>query len=180
MAGAQRLQQGIVQENQRWVAGTLKKLGAMVARGAVRRRLRETRWSADQDGTPVPEDPSLTCQLPEVRALPPSLRVVAMLALAGHDRQEIAWLLGVTDTALRKRISTLRKRFAALAMVPGEGTGTADLPLGLIRRALLPVVRASHAAGTHDPDGHLVVLGRGEIVAHIRRVGGNSVVSPGR
>ena len=46
-----------------------------------------------------------------------------------------------------------------------------DLPLGLIRRALLPVVVATQAVGTHDPDGHLFVFAQSG--AHVRPVGGN-------
>jgi hypothetical protein len=33
-----------------------------------------------------------------------------------------------------------------------------SLQLGLIRRALLPVVVARQAAGVHDPDGHLLLF----------------------
>lgn len=174
--------------NYRWVVGTLRKLGAMSARGAVRRRLRESRWMAERvdGGSELPIHPAGLFREwrshPALETLPLSLRQVAMLALAGHDRREIAWLLDLTDTALRQRISTLRRRLSALepphasAAHPDEDGG---LPFGLIRRALLPVVVASGSAGTHDPDGHLVILGHGGAPraggrgAHISKDGGN-------
>lgn len=66
-------------------------------------------------------------------------------------------MLGVSDVTLRQRISALRKRLGTLESTPEVAQGL-DPPLGLIRRALLPVVRATDAPGTHDPDGHLLVL----------------------
>lgn len=153
----------------RWMAGTIRNLGAMTARGAQRRRLRETAWSVDRVQTSPPELPSTPWRDdPAVRsllrALPPSLRRVAELALAGLDRQEIGWLLGLTDATLRQRIAALRKRLGTLADSPALGAGPSRdalaLPLGLLRRALLPVARAQAGTGTHDPDGHLLVLTR--------------------
>lgn len=173
-------------ENYRWVVGTLKKLGAMSARGAVRRRLREERWSAERADDALAEPLLSWQQHPVLETLPPSLRQVAMLALSGHDRREVAWLLDLTDTALRQRISTLRKRLSTLEALPSSSVAAvADehgLPLGLIRRALLPVVRASGSVGTHDPDGHLMIIGGGDALrggeglAHVSVLGGN--ISP--
>ncbi len=171
--------------NYRWVVGTLKKLGALSARGAVRRRLREARWStehaADAPASPTSRVDALPLawqRHPALDTLPPSLRQVAMLALSGHERREIAWLLDLTDTALRKRISTLRKHLSARgsphALRHAEASVNDHLPLGLIRRALLPVVVATDSAGTHDPDGHLLVFGRAAGPdAHISRARGN-------
>jgi RNA polymerase sigma-70 factor (ECF subfamily) len=153
----------------RWLAGTIRNLGAMTARGAYRRRVRDATWSAAQDTTAAPslpatpwrDDPAVHAV---ITALPPSLRRVAELALAGCDRQEIAWLLGLSDVTLRQRIATLRKRLGALQAfdgIPGASDAVdVRLPIGLIRRALLPVVRAQAATGSHDPDGHLLVLSR--------------------
>lgn len=178
-------------DNFRWVVGTLRNLALMSARGAVRRRLREERWSAERENE-VTLPPLLSSSTspaewrdhPALADLPPSLRQLAMLALSGHDRREIAWLLDLSDTALRQRIHALRKRLSAFeATFPTSTAASGDshdhnLPLGLIRRALLPVVRASGAPGTHDPDGHLVILNPGNakphrMVAHIPQVGGN-------
>lgn len=164
--------------NYRWVAGTLRNLGAMQARSAVRRRLREEQWSGDpsvgRGGSPEAllcgRTPEAWRRHPALEGLPPSLREVALLALGGHDRREIGWLLGLSDTALRQRISTLRKRLGAQQGDESPGRPARpggrspepldDLPLGLIRRALLPVARATGVAGTHDPDGHPILLGR--------------------
>ncbi len=146
----------------RWLTGTMRNLATMAARTAYRRRLRDTSWSNERDAAdaprPIPapwrDDPRVA---EAVSALPPSLRRVAELALSGLDRDEIAWILGVSAVALRQRISALRKRLCDLDSAP-TAAGGLDLPVGLIRRALLPVVRAKNAPGTHDPDGHLIVL----------------------
>ncbi len=151
--------------NHRWLLGTLRNLGAMAARGAVRRRLREqARTSAEEVvltsvGVPTWQDsPALAARLD---TLPPALRRVADLALAGHDRREIAWLLRLGDATLRQRIAALRRRLDELAFEREDEQAPASelaLPLGLIRRALLPVVVARDGVGAHDPDGHLLVF----------------------
>jgi len=146
----------------RWLTGTMRNLAAMTARTAHRRRVRDTVWSGDRATavaphimpTPWRDDPNVVAA---VAVLPPSLRRVAELALAGLHRNEIAWILGVSDVTLRQRISALRKRLDRLDAAPAVASGL-DLPIGLMRRALLPVVRAKDAPGTHDPDGHLLVL----------------------
>lgn len=156
--------------NHRWIAGTIRNLGRMNARGAARRRLREARWVEERgDVRPPEEPPHAWLHHPVLDTLSPALRVVALLALAGHDRREVAWLLGLSDTALRRRIADLRKRLAARDLDRDGGVADA-LPLGLIRRALLPVVAATRAAGVHDPDGHLILVQRG---AHVPGSGGN-------
>jgi RNA polymerase sigma-70 factor (ECF subfamily) len=150
--------------NHRWLLGTLRNLGAMSARGAARRRLREQAWmsAADAAATPAvastwPPSEALAARL---ETLPPALRQVADLALAGHDRREIAWLLRLGDATLRQRIAALRRRLAGFAPEPDAGASCEELtlPLGLIRRALLPVVIAREGVGAHDPDGHLLVF----------------------
>lgn len=179
-------------ENYRWVVGTLRNLGTMTARSAVRRRLREARWLSERsvladDANAGAGAPSPWREHPAVRALPASLRDVAHLALAGFDRREITWLLKLSDTAMRQRISALRKRLGALAPrgdgdTPGEGgvgsdpaaPGAESLPLGLIRRALLPVAVAADAVGAHDPDGHLLAISASG--AHVLAIGGNKRV----
>lgn len=167
--------------NYRWLTGTLRNLGAMTARSAVRRRLRESRWVLDDaptaEHTAAPTSHEWLTH-PAIAALPPALRDVARLALAGHDRREIAWLLRLTDTAMRQRIAALRRKLASSALevstvlaAEPPSVRELDLPLGLIRRALLPVVMAIQAVGTHDPDGHLFVFAQSG--AHVRPVGGN-------
>ncbi len=164
--------------NYRWITGTIRNLGAMRARGAVRRRLREARWTAEDTNHHEPASalesvPLPWREIPEIAQLPPSLQQVALLALSGHDRREIAWLLKVSEAAMRQRIAMLRRKLRQLE-TPGAHGPSADraLPLGLIRRALLPVVVASQSAGAHDPDGHLLVLSRKD--AHVLPIGGNT------
>lgn len=156
--------------NQRWVLGTIRNLGLMTARGAARRRLRDARYALEhslQQQAPVVPDAAAHQPLRAwLASLPPSLRRVAELALAGHDRQEIAWLLDLGQVTLRQRIAALRQRVAAreaelfAAATAHPSPVELSVRLGLIRRALLPVVRARQAAGVHDPDGHLILLAR--------------------
>ena len=48
-----------------------------------------------------------------VAGLGPSLRSVALLVLAGHNRAEIRHLLRISDVALRQRISGIRRAWSA-------------------------------------------------------------------
>ena len=150
--------------NVRWLFGTLANLGVMRARSAGRQRVREATWVRER-ATLAEPTPSLgwwggdTAFRAWLEGLPPSLRPVAELALSGHDRREIAWLLRISDVTLRQRIAALRRRLppSPPSQSPEDGLSLA-LPLGLIRRALLPVVIAQAGTGAHDPDGHLLVL----------------------
>jgi hypothetical protein len=97
-----------------------------------------------------------------LEGLSPALRLTALLALSGHTRQEIGWLLRLSDAALRQRISQLKR---ALDNAP---TPSADpqgpLAFGRIRRALLGPARRDNAfLASHDPDGHLFVVSRSHI-----------------
>jgi DNA-directed RNA polymerase specialized sigma24 family protein len=170
--------------NLRWLSGTIRQLGAMHARTALRRRLRDDAWSAehrlatDADTAQALADaqrrtPAEWAAHPSVRQLPPALRVVTQLALGGHHREEIAWLLRLDSATLRQRISALRKRLRSLELDATQAppNDPDQLPLGLLRRALLPVVRAGGGVGTTDPDGHLLVFGTGE--PHVQASGGN-------
>ena len=96
-------------------------------------------------------------------SLSPALRVTALLALSGHTRQEIGWLLNLSDEALRQRISQLRKALAH-AEPPQGADPDGPLAFGRIRRALLgPVRRRDAFLASHDPDGHLFVVSRSQI-----------------
>jgi hypothetical protein len=130
----------------------------MVARGRVRRLERDGRFATGQP----PAEPAPPPDLAELLAgLPPSLRAVAALALAGQTRREIAYLLRLTDTALRQRLTALRRALAERGAtmpdgLPGLG-GTLDY--GRIRDALLPMLlRQGGMIAAHDPDGHLFVI----------------------
>ena len=85
--------------------------------------------------------------------------------LTGHNRREIIYLLGLEDTALRQRVSQLRKRFAAagIPMPAGMPGLSLDLAYGRIRDVLLPaLLRHGGILASHDPDGHLFVVRRSQ------------------
>jgi hypothetical protein len=130
----------------------------MAARGTARRTQRDTRWFAER--TPFTDDAS--AERSDVLAdLPPALRAVAALALAGQTRREIAYLLRLSDTALRQRLSALRRVLGSRGVAMPEGLpglgGTLDY--GRIRDTLLPLLlREGGMVAAHDPDGHLFVI----------------------
>jgi RNA polymerase sigma-70 factor (ECF subfamily) len=146
--------------NRRWIAAVIRNKARLAARTAVRRRERECRWHAEQPRGAPERVPG---EVFGASDLPPGLRAVALLALSGLDRGEIRLLLGLTDQALRKRISSLGKRLAAERHAAPNIDGYLGLPLayGRIRRALSTLLRhdVGHFA-THDPDGHLLVIRR--------------------
>lgn len=150
-------------ETVRWLGGTVRNQARMLARGAGRRRRREAQWQAGQPAAAVIEpDPDSATLL---ASLPPALKAVAALTLSGHNRREIAWLLGLSDAALRQRIVALRRRvvLAGFAM-PGDLPGlNLNLAYGRIRDALLPhLLRDGGMFASHDPDGHLFVIQRSQ------------------
>lgn len=165
-------------DNRRWLAGALRKRAAFDARSAMRRRAREDRWAADTSGA----DESEALPMAFIAALPPSLRTTALLALTGHTQQEIAWLLGLADTALRQRFADIRRRWRAaghgrLNDMPGLSGG---LAFGRIRQALLtPVRRQGAVLASHDPDGHLFVVSLSSQNAPARQLGKRTTPTPG-
>ena len=146
-------------ENRRWLAGVLRNRALHEARSAARRRQRENAY-----GLQHAEEATVSTATPNhfVATLPPALRTTALLALTGHTKPEIAWLLGLSDAALRQRISQIRRRWlqSGYRIPPGLGEPRGDLPFGLLRRALIRRVHeADVVLATHDPDGHLFVVG---------------------
>lgn len=142
-------------ENRRWLAGVIRNRGLLDARSAARRRRREAEFHATAPEIVLSD---AACPAP-VLDLPPALRTTALLALTGHTRPEIGWLLQLSDTALRKRISEIRRRWKEGGAGPGMAALRGDLPFGLMRRALLGRVRDQRPAlGSHDPDGNLFVV----------------------
>lgn len=141
-------------ETVRWLAGVIRNRARMMRRGLGRSRAREQHWQGLRPAAETARDaaPSLPPDLP------PALRAVAVLAVTGHTRREIGYLLGLTDVALRQRLAALKRRLASAGLAtPGELTGLSlDLAYGRIRDALLPAL-TRHAAlfASHDPDGHL-------------------------
>jgi DNA-directed RNA polymerase specialized sigma24 family protein len=143
--------------NAAWVRGVVRNRARMARRSHSRRQQRETSWQR-HGGEPVANDQGAG---DVIDALPQALRIIATLALTGHNRREIAYLLGLSDVALRQRIVALKRRLKAsdIAM-PDEFTGlNLDLAYGRIRDALLPqLLRQGGVFASHDPDGHLFVV----------------------
>lgn len=153
-----------------WLSGVLRRQAAFAARGGVRRRKREAAVALPDDG-PV----DLVSTPPEHRAppawlatLPPSARRFALLALHGLSADEIRWILRIEPTAFRQRLTRIRRALAvqtpemraenlALAYVR-DPPRSVDLQFGLVRRALKAAMRVGEGLGTHDPDGHLVLI----------------------
>lgn len=154
-------------ETRRWLAGVIRNRAAFDARTSARRRRRESAWEETclphaQRGEGGSSQSRETEGAAAIAALSPALRVTALLALSGHTRQEIGWLLNLSDTALRQRISQLKRALDAVPAPDADPTGT--LAFGRIRRALLgPTRRPEAILASHDPDGHLFVVSRSQI-----------------
>lgn len=148
-----------------WLEGTMRNQAAMAARGAARRRRRETAVTTEPDD----QTPSVAASPePLLRRLPPAARRVAVLALHGLDAAEIRWILAIPDTAFRQRLARIRKALGelsptqraeaqALAYVR-DPARTIELQFGLVRRALIAALAGRAGLGTHDADGHLIVI----------------------
>lgn len=146
---------------QRWLAGVMRNQAAARARAAARRQHRETSWQLLR---PEVQPPELRPPLEAILCgLPPSLKAVAALALSGHNRREIAYLLKLSDTALRQRVRALKRQLRGAGGTMPEGLPglNLDLSYGRIRAALLPLLlRHGGNFASHDPDGHPFVVCR--------------------
>jgi RNA polymerase sigma factor (sigma-70 family) len=168
-----------------WLAGVMRRRALMMARSEGRRQRRHAQ--ADAAGTFAPPadeelvDADARIQLaPFIRALPRALRQVLVLALHGLETREIRWLLRLSPTAFRQRLTGLRKaiaRWPEAAIVSAEAALAnpdwrcqTDLATGLMRPSLRAAMSVSSVLGTHDPDGHLLLIGS---VAHTSGFGGN-------
>lgn len=150
-------------ETARWLAGTVRNRARMAARTASRRRRREAQWQTSLPVPPVAGAASDSGAL--LAGLPPALKAVAALTLSGHNRREIAYLLDLSDPALRQRITALRRRVVRAGFVlSGDLPGlNLNLAYGRIRDALLPsLLRHGGMFASHDPDGHLFVVRRSQ------------------
>lgn len=160
---------------QRWLRGVIRNQAKLAARTAARRHRREARWQRERPAAPPADEVQLAADT--VSGLPPSLKVVALLALTGHSRREIGYLLDIGDTALRQRLTALKRRLAETGIAMPEGTPglNLDLSYGRIRDALLPaLIRHGGFFASHDPDGHLFIVRRGRRPeAHRPASGGN-------
>jgi DNA-directed RNA polymerase specialized sigma24 family protein len=144
--------------NRRWFVGALRRRALFDARTAVRGRAREQRAALmDAHAGESAEVP-----VRFVERLPLKLRTTALLILTGHSKREILWLLRMNEPALRQRITDIRRRWRAEGDGSLEGVSGLGGPLnfGIIRRALLPRARSPGVVlASHDPDGHLFVVG---------------------
>lgn len=140
-----------------WLSGVLRKRAAFIARSDQRRRQREL----------VPGHPTLfrgarwSWQPRFLDSLPPSLRVLASLASADLCATEIRWLLELSDAALRKRLSELRRAVRAAPELPTRPSPEPLISLGMRRGPLLTALKRlrGRVIATHDPDGHPILLG---------------------
>lgn len=165
-----------------WLSGVLRNQAAMQARSAIRRRRREAVLAEEDVASAREASPPVAGALLE--RLPPAARRVAVLALHGLNADEIRWILGISATAFRQRLTSIRKvigalpplqRAEALALAyVRDPARTVDLQFGLIRRGLMAALRGTDGIGTHDADGHLIVV-RGLVRrgAHTSPGGGN-------
>ena len=162
-----------------WLEGVLKNRAAMTARGEARRRRREAASADPEPAGDLPGSESRPARESLLRTLPPAARRVAVLALHGLSADEIRWILGLADTAFRQRLTRIRKalgelppaqRAEAVALAYLRDPARAvDLQFGRVRRSLKAALAGRAGLGTHDVDGHLMVI-RG---AHGPAPGGN-------
>jgi DNA-directed RNA polymerase specialized sigma24 family protein len=160
-------------ENRAWLGGVVRRQALMQARGAARRRQRETAWQRTGDVAVPPAAPRSPTDGLAGLSLPPSLRVVLLLSLTGHSRAEIRHLLRLSDEALRQRIAALRRRLGTAAERGEEPALAGALAFGSLRRGLLPAARQFGHFATHDPDGHGLVVNFLVPRAHETRSCGN-------
>jgi hypothetical protein len=119
---------------------TLRRLGRMAsrqARTAGRRRRRDASFAEEaavEAAEPLASEPRLPRRF--IDSLPTSVRTIALLINAGLGRAEIASVLGISDLALRQRISCLRKAWRASGGDPDYAEPLQRLPCGLLRRSL--------------------------------------------
>ena len=138
-----------------WLRGVVRKRWAFVARSELRRRRREELFEAGAEGMGP-----WVWEAGFLASLPRSLRAVAALASAELCAAEIRWLLGLSDTALRKRLSELRRAVRAAADAPTRPAPEPQFSFGAHRARLLAFLRRQQgpAVATHDPDGHTILL----------------------
>jgi DNA-directed RNA polymerase specialized sigma24 family protein len=156
-------------ERRAWLRGVVRRHAAFVVRGERRRRQREL-GSAGADG--AAGSSAWIWQPKFLASLPRSLRSVATLASADWCAAEIRWLLQLSDTALRQRLTALRRALSAHAEPPTLPVAEPPRSFGAQRAQLLAHLRrrGGRAVATHDPDGHVLFL---KIDAHKTGPGGN-------
>ncbi|HEY6079047.1 MAG TPA: hypothetical protein VIW29_09605 [Polyangiaceae bacterium] len=143
-------------ERRAWLRGVVRKHAAFVVRGQRRRRRRELLAGGDGNQSAG----AWIWQPGFLASLPRSLRSVATLASAELCAAEIRWLLRLTDTALRQRLSALRRALRAHDELPILPAPALPWSFGAQRAQLLAHLRrrGGRAVATHDPDGHVIFL----------------------
>jgi DNA-directed RNA polymerase specialized sigma24 family protein len=151
-----------------WLYGVVRKRAAFVVRGQARRRRREEL----PEGAAGSAASRWVWQADFLASLPRSLRVVAALASADLCAAEIQWLLGLSNTALRQRLSALRRVVRAEPEPPTLSASEPQLSFGGSRALVLAGLRRQQGrvVATHDPDGHAILL---RIGPHKMGPGGN-------
>lgn len=162
-----------------WVSGVIRHRALMQARSAIRRRRRDAACASSPDETTASPEP-VPCAGALLARLPPAARRVAVLALHGLGHDEIRWILGIREAAFRQRLTSIRKALGAMPpALRAESMALAyvrdparsvDLQFGLVRRALKAALAGRDGLGSHDPDGHLLVV---RTRAHTPAGGGN-------
>lgn len=139
-----------------WLRGVVRKRAAFVLRGQQRRRRREELL----DGATGAGASRWAWQAGFLASLPRSLRAVAALASADLCAAEIRWLLGLSDTALRQRLTALRRAVGAEGEPPTQPAAQPQLSFAGPRALLLADLRRQEGrvVATHDPDGHVIFL----------------------
>ncbi|WKD49380.1 RNA polymerase sigma factor [Microbulbifer spongiae] len=151
-----------------WFYGVLRNLAAMQARRTERRRVRETRYASGED---ISRADSAIFGKDTIPCLPAAQRLVLLLTLNGLSKKEICRVLGISDAAMRQRLSALRKK---LTSQRANGIDPANLaaayaarldntnPSGAgLRRAVLaqgPARLPSFRFGITDPDSNLLSI----------------------
>jgi RNA polymerase sigma-70 factor (ECF subfamily) len=159
-----------------WLRGVVCRHAAFVARGHRRRQRREQMASPAREAS-AGEGAGTGAWSWEPRflaKLPRSVRSVAILVSADFCAAEIRWLLRLPDTALRQRLSALRRALRAHGEPPTLPTSEAEAPTGFgaLRNQVLAHLRrrGGRAVATQDPDGHVLFL---QMSAHRSTADGN-------
>lgn len=128
-----------------WLRGVLRNQSRMHHRATARRRRRETGAQLPRPAEDAPPPDSL----PD---LPPALRAVLLLSLAGCSRDEVRHILGLSDTALRQRLTALRRKVGHLVLAAPDRTSAWGPARARLRQLPAPL-HASVRLASHDPDG---------------------------
>jgi RNA polymerase sigma-70 factor (ECF subfamily) len=157
-------------ERRAWLRGVVRKRAAFIVRGQVRRRRREALLGETMIGAGGAR--AWRWQPHFLGSLPRSLRSVATLASADLCAVEVRWLLQLSDTALRQRLSALRRVLKEHEAPPTVPAAEPSGSFGAQRAQVVALLRrrGGRAVATRDPDGHVLFL---KVPPHKVERGGN-------